>query len=171
MSLCTVCSTTFQGGKAWNAHWESFFNFWGPRVFFLSSSFHTSAEIFFVPRCPQKMQKNHIRCVVVYISFLSINVPSNSKSLREEMFVWFPSIVSLSFYSSPFPQLLLAFKRILDRLSFFREFWHCPTYCQSWTAFKSHGSACSSQLHSLLQTFLAVFHRRDIRTVTDEHIF
>ena len=126
---------------------------------------------FFRTSVSSENAKNHIRCVVVYISFLSINVPSNSKSLRGAMFVRFPSIVSLSFYSSPFPQLLLALKRILDRLSFFREFWHCPTYCQSWTAFKSHGSACSSQLHSLLQTFLAVFHRRDIRTVTEGYIF
>ena len=75
------------------------------------------------------------------------------------------SVFLISFFSTT---AFLACKRILDRLSFSRDFWHCPTYCQSWTAFKSHGSSCSSQLHSRLQTFLAVFHRRERRTVTQE---
>ena len=77
------------------------------------------------------------------------------------------SVFLISFFSTT---AFLACKRILDRLSFSRDFWHCcPTYCQSWTAFKSHGSSCSSQLHSRLQTFLAVFHRRDVRTVTERN--
>ena len=101
-------------------------------------------------------------------SFKEVHFPLKNSMVQyqQESFIFnycaTMSVFLISFFSTT---AFLACKRILDRLSFSRD---CPTYCQSWTAFKSHGSSCSSQLHSRLQTFLAVFHRRERRTVTQE---
>ena len=86
---------------------EKAFSTFEVRGFFPVLVFSHVCRGFFRTSVSSENAKNHIRCVVVYISFLSINVPSNSKSHRGDMFVRvsfhrFPLLLFFSFSTTAF---------------------------------------------------------------------